>query len=107
MQKPIKTLTVIYSENENIAGEKNIFSSTMPRIEKIGNIAQSQLSSSLANFCQSVGQVLNGATTAISDYELDTFEITAEISGKGEIRLVGSVSTEVKGGIKLIFKRKI
>jgi hypothetical protein len=36
-------------------------------------------------------------------FQLESFEVTVEISAGGEIRMIGSVSTEIKGGLKLIF----
>jgi hypothetical protein len=53
-----------------------------------------------------MGQVFDQATTSIPSYELASFEVTLEINAKGGVRLVGSASGEVKGGLKLTFRRQ-
>jgi hypothetical protein len=54
-----------------------------------------------------MGNVFEGITTAVKNYELKNVEIVVEITAKGEVKLLGSgVTGDMKGGIKLIFSRE-
>ena len=42
----------------------------------------------------------------MKDYDLHSIELAIDITAKGEVRLIGSLSTELTGGLKLVFIRQ-
>lgn len=100
-------INIIYDEWETYDGAKGIWNSSKNLIRKAQKLNEKEFMNNLNNFCNVIGRVFQSVTTSAENYELDKFELTIDISAKGEIRLVGSASSELKGGIKLIFARKI
>ncbi len=107
MNEP-KSITIIYDELEfdRGLGEKGLFATKITQTRKIGELDAENLAETLKKFCSTIGKTFQGATTAIDDYELKTFELNVDVTAKGEIRFIGSFGTELKGGLKLIFERK-
>lgn len=97
-------ITVIYTELNEPAGKKvyllygkrRLRSAllTLPRWPRI-----------LRHFCKRISDALTSAAETSSGFTLKSFEVTIEISARGEVRLIGSASSEVRGGVKLIFTR--
>ena len=102
------SIEVIYDDAErtDLPGEKGFFSARISQIKRVGELDVDHFSEVLKRFCATMGTALRGVTTSIEDFELKHFEITAAVTAKGEIRLIGAVGTEVSGGIKLTFDRK-
>ena len=102
------TIQIIYDDFEDVRqpGEKGFIASVTGRVTRLAVVGSDQLASSLKDFCSTVGQAFQGVSTTISEFELDSFELALDITAKGEIRLVSSASTEIKGGVKLSFRRK-
>lgn len=44
--------------------------------------------------------------SAVKNFEMDEIDLNLSVSGSGEISLIGSVKTEVQGGITVKMKRK-
>lgn len=68
----------------------------------------SDLECKMNSFLQMVGRLFQQAeqqTTPKSQMQLDEVELSVEIGGKGEIKLVAGGEVNGKGAIKLKFKR--
>jgi hypothetical protein len=86
-------------------GTKSLFESTAQVLTPI-RTSTHDLTRNLAVFCQAFAEGIEGVADALMKYELSQIELTVELNAKGEVRLIASASTEIKGGIKLVFKRK-
>jgi hypothetical protein len=66
------------------------------------------LEQNMAHFLQVVGRLFSRAEQqANSKMQLEEIELSVEISGEGEVKLIGSgVKASGKGAIKLTFKRQ-
>ena len=98
-------LTIVYEEVESPTGTKGAWQATGDLIRKVARVDPDLLRERVREFCAQIAQVLPGAGDAIGNYELESVELNVEITAKGEVRLVASASTEVKGGLKLVFRR--
>lgn len=59
----------------------------------------------LRTLCVSVSSMLQSIAETNDGYNLDSFEVKAEIGAEGEIRLIGGVKGKISGGITLKFKK--
>lgn len=77
--------------------------------EKAVKVPVSELEQKMSRFLQSVGRIFRQAeqqTNRLSGIQLDEIELSVEISGEGEIKLIGTGGKAGgKGAIKLTFKR--
>jgi hypothetical protein len=65
-----------------------------------------QLSTNVNIFIGQLGQIVDKAPSTLRSYDLEEISFTAEVTGKGELSLLGSgVSLEAKGGLTFTFKR--
>jgi hypothetical protein len=103
---PGSDIVIVYSEFERETGEKSILGASQRLVDRIGTVSSNTLARNLESFCEQVGEAFDGVSAVVKNYQLDTVEITVEVSAKGEVRLVGSASTELRGGLKLIFSRQ-
>jgi hypothetical protein len=99
-------ITIISSEFEQRPGEKDIFDASRRLAEKVGTVSSEVLANNLQSFCEGIGEAFDGVTTVVKNYQLDSVEITVQVSASGEVRLVGGASTQLTGGLKLIFSRQ-
>ncbi len=97
---------IVYSEFERQTGEKSILDTSQRLVDRVGTVSSNTLAKNLESFCEQVGEVFDGVSAVVKNYQLDTVEITVEVSAKGEVRLIGSASSELRGGLKLIFSRQ-
>jgi hypothetical protein len=86
-------------------GEKGLFSAAQSLSTKIGVIRSGDLAANLSSVCSHLAEVFQSAQRATGGFALDEFEVTLELTAGGEVRLIGSASTEFRGGIKLVFRR--
>lgn len=98
-------IPVVFSEIVETEGEKGIFSGNIKRVTRLGHLDSETLASNLKTLCHEVGEAFSQVTAPVRDYELESFEVQLEVTASGEIRMVGSVSSEVKGGLTLTFSR--
>ncbi|WP_400767215.1 hypothetical protein [Methylosinus sporium] len=96
---------IVVSDPEKNPGEKSLFDRTVRGAPPIIASA-SDVTKNINTFCQAFVGGIEGAVGALTKYQLDKIEINVELNAKGEVRLIASASTELKGGIKLIFIRK-
>ncbi|WP_414543855.1 hypothetical protein [Nostoc sp. CCY0012] len=73
-------------------------------------VSAEKLEKNMTSFLQVVGRLFSRAEQEAkvnSGMQLDEIELSVEISGEGEVKLIGSgVKTGGKGAIKLKFKRQ-
>lgn len=82
-----------------------MFGRTREKLLRVTSVSVGTLSENVASLCEYVGQVFSMSQAAVGDLTLDAVEVTVEVTAKGEVRLIGAASAEVKGGLKLQFKR--
>lgn len=64
------------------------------------------LSTNVNIFIGQLGQIVDNVPPALRSYDLEEISFTAEVTGRGELSLLGSgVSVEAKGGLTFKFKR--
>jgi hypothetical protein len=73
---------------------------------RVTEISTDRLADSVARLSRTMDQVFERIRSASGPFKLDTFEVFAELTGSGEVRLVGSMGLEVTGGLRLTFKRR-
>lgn len=100
------SVSIIYDENESNEGAKGLFSKSNQLTRKIGMLDTGTLAKNFNDFCLQMEFIFDNITASVRNYELQTVELSIDISAKGEVRFVGSISSELKGGVKLTFARK-
>lgn len=102
----VSAIQVIYEDDESqYADSKGLGDSYDYLRRKIGSLNVGMFKERLQEMCTQLGEAVRSVETPGSDFSLDSFEVTLDVSAKGEVRLVGSVGSEVKGGVKLVFKK--
>jgi hypothetical protein len=102
---PDVEIEIVVSGSSDGQGEKSLFDQAARGLAPI-RANTSEITQSLTAFCQAFAAGIEGAADALAKYELDKVEMNVELNAKGGVRLIASASAELKGGIKLIFKRK-
>ncbi len=102
-EEPDRPIQVVYTEFESDAGAKFLGER---RVARVGALNSERLGENLVALCRTVETMLRQVEEAGGRYELSGFDLTAEITASGEIRLVGAASAEVKGGVVLRFARR-
>lgn len=93
------TITVIVA-NDQLVSKGVISSSVLTK-----PIPVDTLKENLHEFISNIGELFDGLKSNVKEYELEEFEVSAEISVSGGINLIGTVQGGTKGAIKLKFKR--
>ncbi|ADJ48159.1 hypothetical protein AMES_6334 [Amycolatopsis mediterranei S699] len=88
-----------------VDGEKGLFSTARQVAGRIGELDSEELAQNLSAVCSRLASAFRRAAEASEMFELDAFEVNLDLTAKGEVRLVGSFSSEIKGGVKLVFRR--
>lgn len=99
-------IVIVYDEITTVEGEKGLGGITSKLVKKVGVLDTENLANNLSAFCKHIGQAFEGVSTTIKDYDLESVELAVEVTAKGEIWFMGSVSADAKGGLKLVFKRQ-
>ena len=102
------SVLVLYDEEllEPQEGAKFGFNREEQVQRRVGVLNLQRFTDNLKALCSQMGGVFDIVRTNFEHYDLDAFELALDLTAKGEIRLVGSVGTEFKGGLKLVFHRK-
>ena len=104
---PAGTLAVITIDHEPVDGEKGIFSAASRAASRLGTLDAKVLAGNLSALCDQIGHLAAAAASpARSEFELESFEVSLDVSASGEVRMVGSVSSQIRGGITLTFRRR-
>ncbi|WP_240490761.1 hypothetical protein [Amycolatopsis vancoresmycina] len=88
-----------------VDGEKGLFSTARQVAGRIGELDSEELARNLSAVCSRLANAFRRAGEASEAFGLDAFEVNLDLTAKGEVRLVGSFSSEIKGGVKLVFRR--
>ncbi len=99
------SVEVIIFDRNAVDGEKGIRSAVARVAASVVSIDPELLAANLSSFVRSIGNAFDRAAATTKSLSLDTLELTVEIGGKGQIRLVGGIESEIKGGVKLTFKK--
>jgi hypothetical protein len=86
-------------------GEKAVFGRARDAVAQVSSVGAAQLAANMARLCRQVGAVFAEASAAAQELELTSVEVTVEVTASGELRLVGAVSSQIKGGLKLVFTK--
>lgn len=103
MAKQSEMSVVVVDEEES--GDKAPFGRAREKLLRVTSVSAETLGQNVAALCEYVGQVFVTSQEAVGDLSLDAVEVTVEVTAKGEVRLVGAAAAELKGGLKLCFKR--
>jgi hypothetical protein len=98
-------LPVVTVDWAPVDGEKAVFGRARDAAARVSSVGAAQLAANMTRLCRQVGAVFAQASTVADDLELKSVEVTVEVTAGGELRLVGAVSTQVTGGLKLVFTR--
>ena len=96
-------IEVVYREIENDPDSKFLGGRTVTRV---GVLNSERLAVSLAALCTQMDSVFSRLEHQGGQFELSGFELSVEFTAGGQIRVVGSLSAELKGGATLTFTRK-
>lgn len=99
-------IPIIYVDSAD-AGGKGLLSPVKTLSSRIGSVDAGQLADNLSAVCRKLTNVFHAAQHASDGYELDSFEVTVDVTARGEVWLVGSASGELHGGVKLVFRRAL
>ena len=99
-------IEVVYIDLVDTEQEKGLFGDAARRITRVAHLDAEALAVGVQSVCSQLAEAFDGVSAAVRDYELEGFDVQLEITAKGEVRLVGSASTEVKGGVTLRFHRR-
>ena len=99
-------ITVVSSEFEHRPGEKGFFDARR-MVDRVGTVSSDVLAKNLQSFCEEIDKAFDGVETALRNYQLDSVEITVQVSATGEVRMVGGASAQLTGGLKLTFSRQV
>ena len=102
-----KPILVVYQDEELRASDnsKGLFANVTDKVMRIAPLNIGEFTDNLRELCSQLGDVFDKVAPAIKTYSLDSFELAVDVTAKGEIKFIGSVGTDLKGGIKLVFKR--
>jgi hypothetical protein len=99
-------ITIVSTEFEHQPGEKGFFDAPQRLANRVGTVSSDVLARNLESFCEEFGEAFDGVSTAVRNYQLDSVEITVQVSATGEVRMVGGASAQLTGGLKLTFSRQ-
>ena len=97
-------IELVYADR-GLDPDAKVFGRSDPVI-RVADISTDRLADSVARLSRTMDQVFERIRSSNGPYELDSFEVSAEVTGSGEVRLIGSVGLEVTGGLRLTFKKK-
>jgi len=97
-------IDVLVREADDVEGTK---AWGTPRVlEKFVTLDTTTIIERLSQFSSVISHNLSEVGAALPGFSLDSLELTVELTGKGEVRLIAAASAELKGGIKLVFARR-
>ncbi|WP_154402567.1 hypothetical protein [Nocardioides speluncae] len=100
----VDPVTVVYADRRDDEDAK-IFGRNDP-VMRVTDVSAERLAENVARLSRTMDAVFDRISAADGPYELDSFEVYAELTGSGEVRLVGAVSMAVTGGLRLTFKKR-
>ncbi len=98
-------ISIVVSDLDRPEGEKGIFSGARDAAARVTDVSATTLAANLSAFCAGIWTAIDAVPVPHGTFRLDSFEVTADVTAGGEIRLIGSVQAQARGGIKLVFTR--
>lgn len=106
MSSDKESIALIYRDESVEVGAKGLGERFAKAAEKVGTLSTETISNNMVRFCQSVSKALQGVELTDLPYQLDSVELTVELTGSGDVRLIGGIGAELSGGVKLKFRRR-
>lgn len=103
---PFDEISIVYRDEHVLDGSKGITDALEDAMLKVGRISARTLAENLQTLSNSMSAILEGIEIPNLPYALEEIGVTVELTGSGEVRLVGSVGAEITGGITLTFRRR-
>ena len=100
-----QTIPIIFDAPEDIRDSKGLSDAYERATRKLGDLNITVFQEKLTTLCLKLSEAIHSLDSERSEYFLESFEVNVDVTAKGEVRLIGSVSSEVKGGIRLVFKK--
>jgi hypothetical protein len=88
------------------AGEKGLFGAAGHIAVRSGVVNSDELAHNLSAICGRLADAFRQVHDTAGIFEMESVEVTLDLTAKGEVRMIASVSSEVRGGLKLVFRRK-
>ncbi len=99
-----RTISIIGREE---AEERTLLAETKDWYYKKEDISVEKIKSELSDFLVSMQEILDGLPDKLADYELESMDISVEISSKGNISLIAfGAELGGTGGLTLHLKKK-
>lgn len=98
------TISVVYADRADLEGSKSFGAPKL--LPKVGEVDTSTLGRSLRRLTDQMNELFDEVSASTGAFELTSFDVAVEITGSGEVRLIGAVSVELTGGISLTFSRR-
>ncbi len=98
-------ISIVVADLDRPEGEKGIFSAARDVAARVADVNATTLAANLSAFCAAIWTAIDAVPARRGTFRLDSFEVTAEVTAGGEIRLMGSVQAQARGGLKLLFTR--
>jgi len=94
-----RSIKLRYADDEQPEGEKGFFGASRQIVMRTADVTPSVLSENLSAFCDQMATLVEGSAAPRKPraFALESFEVTIEVSAGGEIRMIGSVNTEIRG----------
>lgn len=102
---PQSGIPVLYVEDP-ADGQKGLFGAAGHLGTRSAVLDSDELARNLSAICERLAGAFRQVHDAAGAYELECVEVTLDLTAKGEVRLIASVSSEIKGGMKLVFRRR-
>jgi len=91
---------------EDFEGRKGIFS-TVPTGPTAVAVPTAELAARLEAVCAQLTSAFAVVRPGSGEFGLESFEVLLDVSTAGEVRVVGSVGSQMQGGgLKLTFRRR-
>jgi hypothetical protein len=104
-----ETIAVVYADRpepdrSDLEGTRSF--GTAKLMPQVGEVDTGTLGRSLRRLTAQMNDLFDEVSDAGGAFELTSFDVAVEITGTGEVRLIGAVSVELTGGISLTFTRR-
>lgn len=83
-------IPVVYIDDP-VDGEKGIFGAVRQLPARLGVLDSDELAHNLSVVCARLAAAFRSAQEAAGAFDLEEFEVTLDLTAKGEVRLIGSV----------------
>ena len=102
---PRPGIPILYVD-DSTDGQKGLFGAAGHISVRTAVLDSDDLARNLSAVCGRLADAFRKVHDAAGAYELECVEVTLDLTAKGEVRMIASVSSEIKGGMKLVFRRK-